>query len=415
MFLPANFPCTRNFFRSLPLKEEEKKENKTMSIPWKLVLDYCDQLCVSYARREYKKKAKRCCPPDPLGACPRSPSFSILQNLQNPVSVSTVPTNGDLNPYALIFVPEKLHLPKHVTSLFSPGDLLMSNFNNSSNQSATGTTIVQLKPGGTSVSTFFTSSLLGLTGAMNITPRGIIILGNIPQIPGMSGSTGTGAIQFINADGTLLYTLVDCAVTSPWGSYWFQDSDCADSGILFVSNGLVGNVVRIPVQFNFQKCPPKVTIGQIQQVACGYMARADPVATVIGVSGLVYDCKKDILYVASQGDNTIFGVKDPLGKPKKGTGKVIYTDSVNLHGPTMLIAAPNGNLITSNDDSVNLPVSTPSAYVEFTKQGQFVAQISVDPSTGGAFGLALSCTKKFGLRFAAVDDNVPTVTLWNVT
>ena len=44
----------------------------------------------------------------------------------------------------------------------------------------------------------------------------------------------------------------------------------------------------------FQKCPPKVTIGQIQQVACGYMVQElDPVATVIGVSGLVYDCEKE--------------------------------------------------------------------------------------------------------------------------
>src|SRR5579863_5947510 len=50
---------------------------------------------------------------------------------------STVPSNGDVNPYGVAWVP--------VTSgSLVRGRFLISNFNNSSNQQGTGTTIVEI-------------------------------------------------------------------------------------------------------------------------------------------------------------------------------------------------------------------------------------------------------------------------------
>src|SRR5947209_6066469 len=55
--------------------------------------------------------------------------------------VSTVPHNGDVNPYGTVVV------PRSVGQLVS-GDVLVSNFNNSANLQGTGTTIVQISPAG---------------------------------------------------------------------------------------------------------------------------------------------------------------------------------------------------------------------------------------------------------------------------
>ena len=52
---------------------------------------------------------------------------------------STIPSNGDMNPYALIVAP--------VTSgLIQKNDVLIDNFNNASNLQGTGTTIVDYNP-----------------------------------------------------------------------------------------------------------------------------------------------------------------------------------------------------------------------------------------------------------------------------
>jgi hypothetical protein len=66
--------------------------------------------------------------------------------------VSTVPANGDVNPYGVAFVPNGF--PK--SGALEPGDILVSNFNNSGNLQGTGTTIVSVAPTG-GVSVFFQS------------------------------------------------------------------------------------------------------------------------------------------------------------------------------------------------------------------------------------------------------------------
>ncbi|MGD0040394.1 MAG: hypothetical protein ABSE84_08285 [Isosphaeraceae bacterium] len=75
---------------------------------------------------------------------------SILNNLSLPRTVSTVPANGDLNPYGVAFVPSVF--PSG--GLLTPGDILVSNFNNSINLQGTGTTIVKIAPNGTQLGGF---------------------------------------------------------------------------------------------------------------------------------------------------------------------------------------------------------------------------------------------------------------------
>src|SRR5579862_6231616 len=67
---------------------------------------------------------------------------AILKKLKNISTLSTtVPSNGDINPYGLVRV------PKTVGNL-TEGHYLVSNFNASSNLQGTGTTIVDISPSG---------------------------------------------------------------------------------------------------------------------------------------------------------------------------------------------------------------------------------------------------------------------------
>jgi hypothetical protein len=86
---------------------------------------------------------------------------------------STVPKNSDLNPYGVAFVPSGF--PTNGSKL-NPGDILVSNFNNSNNVQGTGTTIISLTPNGEAApsgtaSVFFQGSGLGLTTALGCCNR----------------------------------------------------------------------------------------------------------------------------------------------------------------------------------------------------------------------------------------------------
>ena len=72
---------------------------------------------------------------------PLSAKAPIVPNLPNGAfqTLTTVPANGDLNPYGVAFVPQGFP----TGGSLNPGDILVSNFNNSANQQGTGTTIVR--------------------------------------------------------------------------------------------------------------------------------------------------------------------------------------------------------------------------------------------------------------------------------
>jgi hypothetical protein len=181
---------------------------------------------------------------------------------------------------------------------------------------------------------------------------------------------------------------------------------------VFVSNVLDGWVTRLDLTIGYQG----VTVQSATQIASGYAFRCDPAAVVLGPTGLAYDARRDLLYVASTADNQIFAVMN-AGKLKQshGTGSVIYQDSVHLHGPLGLVLTPRGHLVVSNGDAVNADPKQPSTIVEFTPAGKFVGQLSLDPNPDGAFGIALATDEEDSVRFAAVNDNTNAVSVWSLS
>ncbi|MGF6301145.1 sugar lactone lactonase YvrE [Paraburkholderia sp. WC7.3d] len=174
---------------------------------------------------------------------------------------------------------------------------------------------------------------------------------------------------------------------------------------------LNGTVVRLDVSVD----DDGVHLNRSTQIASGYAFRSDPAALVVGPTGLAYDPQRDVLYVASTADNAIlavFGVGN--SQHDGGKGVLIYADNAHLRGPIAMALGPNGHLFVANGDAVNSDPKQPSEIVEFTPQGRFVAQLSIDPAPDGAFGLAFTPPHQEFVRFAAVNDNTNTVTVWQL-
>jgi hypothetical protein len=336
-----------------------------------------------------------------LGTAPVTAQQVILP--PQSATSSTVPANGDLNPYGIAFVPAGVP----TWSTLKPGDVVVSNFNAQSNLQGTGTTIVKLVPNSAPV-TFFEGSHLGLTTALAVLKSGFVLVGNVPTTNGKN-VIAPGSLLVINPQGRQVMELKDQRLLDgPWD---LAVLDSGSSAKVFVSDVLSGRVARIDLAIG----PNGVTVLPTSTiVASGYTHRTDPAALVVGPTGLAYDALRDILYVASTGDNAVFAVYGAGTGHDNGTGRVIYQDNTHLHGPLALALAPNGHLVTANGDAVNPDPKQPSEIVEFTVDGQFIAQLSVDAVQGSAFGLAFGFDSNQHLQFADVDDNTNTATVWTL-
>jgi len=319
-------------------------------------------------------------------------SGSFLASLKNVANPSTVPANGDENPYGVAFV-------SRGGGLLKAGSILVSNFNNSMNSQGTGTTIVQIDKHDNQSLFFRGKRALGLTTALGVLPQDLVIVGNVPTTNGMSDTVMQGSLLIVSPKGVLIDTLTSSTLLDgPWD---LTVQANGSSALVFVSNVLSGTVTRLNI--TVKRGTPTVT--SMTQIASGYLHKTDPAALVIGPTGLVFDSTKDLLYVASTGDNEIFSIANAgTTTTDNGMGTVVYSDPAHLHGPLALAMAPNGDLLTSNGDAVNPDPRHNSEIVEFTPSGSFVDQLQVDSVAGAAFGIAVSSGE-----LAAVDDNPNTL------
>jgi DNA-binding beta-propeller fold protein YncE len=315
------------------------------------------------------------------------------------INSSTIPANGDLNPYGVAFVPEQFPEGGSLVA----GDVLVSNFNNSGNSQGTGTTIIRQPLRGpiaapSSALVFFPSPLSGLSTALGVLRGGFVVVGNVPTTDGTVATIGAGALQVINRYGKVIGTWTDpVLLDGPWD---LTIDDHGTSAAIFVSNVLNGTVVRLDVAVSSST----VTLEKKTPIASGYAHMPNSAALVLGPTGLAFDAGSDTLYVASTADNAIFAVSDALHRSSAGgKGQLIFSSS-KLRGPLALRFAPNGHLLTANGDAVNADALHPSEIVEFTRWGEFIREYDVDASEGGAFGLDARSGEDGELNFAVIDD-----------
>lgn len=374
--------------------------------------------------------------------------FPLLN--QMPITANAPAGLGDVNPYGIAFVPKGITAGK--TSLVSSGDLLVSNFNNANNVAGTGTTITRITPQGV-LSNFFTAAPgHGLTNGLVILQNGMVIVGSLPTNLGVpqngsilfvnrtgkgvpitfngSTQTGAGAGELTNAvlNGGARSGPFLNPIQGPW-SMALDDSGTGNAK-LYVSMVLSGEVVRFDLSYDNDDA--NVLINAVTRIASGYAHKPDAAGLVLGPAGLFHfvkvdpktGFKHDDLYVANSADNTIYLVTDAGWTFQSVSGFAVgvainvletvadpnnpgATIKVNpLHGPLGLTMAPNGHLLTGNSDpAASNDANHPSELIEFATDGTFISRLSLDPNTGGAFGVTFMPLGTVAAQLAFVNDN----------
>jgi hypothetical protein len=350
--------------------------------------------------------------------------------IPNHVVTSTVPKNGDTNPYGVAFVPSNFP----TGGAIDPFDVLVSNFNNSAAKHSlqgTGTTIIKYTPNTsgaiappTTATVFFQSMKAGVTGldtGLAVLQKGFVLCAFLPSIDGTFKTHKPGGILVLDSTGKVVNTFpgsnTSTTLNSPWDMTVFDQGTTA---LAFVSNVGNANNKGFVSRLDLSVSSSNVKLLKATTIASGYKAQPNSVGFVTGPTGLVYVPAKDILYVASTLDNAIFAVPNAAhAAGSRGKGTMVFSDKTVLFGPLALAMAGNGDLITANSDLPGLPVTPdpthPSEYVEFTKNGTksgtFVSQFNIDVAQGGAFGIAVGVSAG-APRLAVVDDTVPNLTIF---
>jgi len=339
---------------------------------------------------------------------------------------STIPSNGDLNPYGVARVPT-------TTGSLTKGNILISNFNNSNNLQGTGTTIVQITPSG-SVTLFAqidATSLpgpcpggVGLSTALVALRTGWVIVGSVPTTDGTSATVQAGCLLVLNSSGQVVETFYGSLINGPWDMAAFDGGRNVNLFVTNVLNGTVagggkivheGTVLRLDLDIPHGAMP---NLQQMTVVGSGFAERTDPTALVIGPTGVALsqgdrhdngNQGNQILYVADTLNNRIVAIEDPLQRnTSDGTGRTVSQGGA-LNGPLGLEIATNGDILTVNGGD---------GYVVETKveghHGHQVRKVLLDdtgnpPGAGALFGLVDVAGQ--GLYF--VDDNENALNLFH--
>jgi hypothetical protein len=305
------------------------------------------------------------------------------------VIASTVPANGDVNPYGVFVV------PRSTGDLFQ-GNVLVSNFNNKANVQGTGTTLVEVTPSGRHwVFAQISRNLpgcpggVGLTTALTVLRSGWVIVGSLPTRNG--AVSGSGCLIVLDQRGHVRETFAGGGINGPWD---MASLDVSNQAVLFVTNVLNGTVAangKTVLEGTVLRLVIKIPAGGLPYISTdatigsGFPERTDPAALVIGPTGAGLGAN-GVLYVADTLENRIAGLPDALFRGfSAGTG---FTVSAGHHllGELGLVIAPNGDILTVNGGNGNL--------VEVTPSGAQIAVRQLDssgspPGSGALFGLAV--------------------------
>jgi len=325
---------------------------------------------------------------------------------------STVPANGDVNPYGTVLV------TKNQGALVR-GDVLISNFNNSKNLQGTGTTIVQVSPSG-KLSQFAKINAaklpgkcpggVGLTTALTILRGGLVVVSSLPTKDGSAATSSAGCLIVLDNHGRVRETFAGNGINGPWDMTSVSHGPFAE---LFVTNVLKGTkaaggsvvnngtVLRLALLVGGSQ-PPRLI--NTTTIGSGFPQRTDPAALVIGATGVGL-APSGTLYVANGVDSAINAIPGATWRSSSGGTGTMITKGGALNTPLGLIIAPNGDVLTVNGGN--------GLIVETTPSGNQVAKKMLDssgspPGAGALFGLALA-PHNAGVYY--VDDAVNTLRL----
>jgi hypothetical protein len=318
------------------------------------------------------------------------PFLSTLHHVST--IASTVPGNGDVNPYGVAVVPT-------TTGRLTANNILVSNFNNSANLQGKGTTIVQISPAG-AVSVFASLSDsplhgtcpggVGLTTALVALSSGFVIVGSLPTTDGTAATAQAGCLIILNSSGMPVGTIFGNGINGPWD---MTALDMGTGAVLFVSNVLngiapngavvnQGSVLRIVLTIPMNGTP---TATSFFPIASTFPERTDPAALVIGPTGLGLG-QDGTLFVADTLNDRIAAIPNAVHRMDDAHDGMTVSRGGPLKQPLGLAIAPDGDILTVNAADGLIVGTTPDG------KGAGARSIDVSHSRNGAgtlFGLAI--------------------------
>ena len=325
---------------------------------------------------------------------------------------STVPKNGDVNPYGVAVVArskDRLH----------QGDVLVSNFNDKGNAQGTGTTIVEVAPNG-SVRVFAQINAahlpgscpggIGLTTALSILGNDWVVVGSLPTVAGNPATAKAGCLLVLNSDGRVVETFHGHGINGPWDMTAVGGRLTSALFVANVLNGTVaanGKVVRRGTVLRLTVTTPERGLPRLiadTTIGSGFPEETNSAALVIGPTGVGLG-RNGTLFVADTLGNRIAAIPDALLRGRSaGTGLTVSRNGA-LRGPLGVAIAPNGDVLAVN--SLN------GSLVEVKPNGGQVAVKKLDTSgspagAGALFGLAVA---PHGSGVYFVDDATNTLDL----
>ncbi len=332
--------------------------------------------------------------------------------------INTVPENGDQNPYAIAVAPVSAGTIKE-------GDVLVDNFNNSTNLQGTGSTIVDYRPATKQMSVFATIPRdlkgcpggAGLSTAMTMLKSGWVIVGSTPSNDGTTGTKGAGCLIVLDSQGKVASTIASSNINDPWGNMAVVDN--GDTATLFVSNAGFGvgsaegtppvykqsTVLRLDLEIAAGKPP---VVKQETVIGSGFGAQADKGVFLVGPTGLALSGERKLLYVSDAIGNRITEIDEPMTRDTSaGVGRQVTADGL-LHRPLAMVRAPNGHLLVTNALNGQVVEIDPANGKQIYARWIDTDKAQSPPGNGDLFGIAMTPA---GDGFYYVQDDVNTLVM----
>ncbi len=340
-------------------------------------------------------------------------THGYLEKIHRHVMLSTtIPDSGDQNPYAVIVVPVS-------SGTVQAGDVLITNFNDSSNLQGTGRSIVDYNPTTKKLTTFaqLPKKLdtcpggVGLTTAMVMLKSGWVIVGSTPSTDGTTKTKGDGCLIILDNHGHVAGTIAGPKINDPWGNMALVENGSKVS--IFLSNSGFGvgapdpnwtvvnqaTVLRVDLEVSEGKMP---VVKNQTVIADGLSERAARDVFLIGPTGVALGADGKTLYVSDALNNRVIAIADADSRTTSaGQGTEITKDGL-LHRPLAMILTPNGHLLVTNGRNGQVVEIDPVAKKQLYAQWLDADKAQTPPGNGDLFGLALTPS---GDGFYYVDDD----------
>jgi hypothetical protein len=333
---------------------------------------------------------------------------------------TTVTTNGDLNPYAVVIAPVS-------AGNIQKDDVLVDNFNDLSNLQGRGTTVISYNPA--TKKTALVAKLprnlaqcpggVGLTTAMTMLKSGWIIVGSTPSTDGTTNTKGNGCLLVVNPTGQLAAVWAGPNINGPWGN--MAGVDNGTTATLFVSMAgfdvpgpqvhdasgasvIVNKATVLRLQLDIPPGQPPRIVNETV-VANGFGQQADKDVFLIGPTGLAL-APDHTLYVSDALGNRIVAIPDATTRTTSaGTGRTV-TQAGLLKRPLALVMTADGHLLTCNGLNGQVVEIDPATGRQLYAQWVDTNQAQSPPGSGDLFGLALTPD---GKGFYYVEDDMNTL------